>query len=416
MQPDRTTRLALGMAITAAALALGACTTATATAPTAPAGLAGDAPAELANQTGAMATDSATAPMPATAALDYDDPAHWLCHPGKAGADACNTDLSVTVIETDNSTRLVGFEPAGDPGFDCFYYYPTVSLDESWNSDAQPGPEEFNVIANQFARFGAACRLFAPVYRQRTLKELRNRMATGEVRADVELRYRDVLASWQHYMREENDGRGVILIGHSQGARMVAELLERHVLGSADRDQLIAAYIIGASGPAFDGLPPCTSGDQSGCLVNYVTFRADAEPPATSRFGLASDTGQRAHCTNPADLDGSGGALKAILPARRAGMAEPYDYGVSIDTPFVALPGLLTAECRSNASHDWLAVTVNADPGDPRTDTLYGDVIIDGAVQADWGLHLIDVNVAAGNLIALAAQQGQAWLAGAAGE
>jgi hypothetical protein len=39
------------------------------------------------------------------------------------------------------------------------------------------------------------------------------------------------------------------------------------------------------------------------------------------------------------------------------------------------------------------------------------DVVVNGQVQADWGLHLIDVNLAIGNLIEIAGQQAKAFLA-----
>jgi len=83
-----------------------------------------------------------------------------------------------------------------------------------------------------------------------------------------------------------------------------------------------------------------------------------------------------------------------------------------INTPFVSVPGLLTAECVSNEKGSYLAVKVHGDPKDPRTDDIVGDVVTGGKVQADWGLHLIDVNVAMGNLVDIVGQQTKAYLAG----
>lgn len=48
---------------------------------------------------------------------------------------------------------------------------------------------------------------------------------------------------------------------------------------------------------------------------------------------------------------------------------------------------------------------MNADPADPRTDAIVGDVIAGGAVRKDWGLHLIDVSIAQGDLIDLVRSQ-----------
>jgi len=44
---------------------------------------------------------------------------------------------------------------------------------------------------------------------------------------DPELGFRDVLAAWTHYLRYDNHGRSVVLIGHSQGSRMLMRLIRR---------------------------------------------------------------------------------------------------------------------------------------------------------------------------------------------
>jgi hypothetical protein len=67
---------------------------------------------------------------------------------------------------------------------------------------------------------------------------------------------------------------------------------------------------------------------------------------------------------------------------------------------------------RGDASY--LAVTVRSDPNDPRTDDIVGDIVRDGQIQADWGLHLIDVSLTAGNLLEVAKQQTASYTAAAA--
>lgn len=351
----------------------------------------------------------------ASSGNDYAEMANWLCHPDKSD-DACSVDLTATEISADGSTQLIPFEPAAGPAFDCFYIYPTVSFDVTPNSDMVAGPEELNVVANQFARYGEACRLFAPMYRQTTLLELRNQMTTGQTAADDAMRYADVIDSWNAYLATENDGRGIVLVGHSQGAGMIYEMLKKDILASPAREKLIAVHAIGygtgidpATGLAA-GLPVCTDGTQTGCLVSFESFREAVPPPSNSWFGKTQN-GKRTVCTNPASLSGDDGNLKAIMPRQSLGRLAPNDYGVAVDTPFVTLPGLLTAECLSNETHDWLAVTVHADPADPRADDIPGDLIVNGQVVSDWGLHLVDMNLAMGNLVGLAKVQGRAWLA-----
>jgi hypothetical protein len=86
----------------------------------------------------------------------------------------------------------------------------------------------------------------------------------------------------------------------------------------------------------------------------------------------------------------------------------PTDWakGVTVETPFVSVPGLLSAHCVNTDEVDYLAVAVNAGPADPRIDALKP-----GAVTPDWGLHLVDVNIAMGNLVDLVESQGKAYLA-----
>ncbi len=351
---------------------------------------------------------------------DYADMANWLCHPGKTD-DACAVDLTATEIAPDGSTRIVPFTPATDPAFDCFYIYPTVSFDVTPNSDMHAGPEELSVIANQFARYGEVCRLFAPIYRQTTLLELQNQMTTGQTAANDAMRYADVIGSWNAYLANENNGRGVVLIGHSQGASMIYQMLEKDIVSSPAKDGLIAVHAIGyETGIDPDtglasGLPVCTAASQTGCLVSFASFREPTPPSIDSFFGKIQD-GKRAVCTNPARLDNADGNLKAFMPRQSLGRLKSNDYGVAVETPFVTLPGLLTAECEANETHDWLAVSIHADPADPRADDIPGDLVFDGKVVADWGLHLVDMNLAMGNLVELAKTEGAAWQAAHAPE
>lgn len=170
-------------------------------------------------------------------------------------------------------------------------------------------------------------------------------------------------------------------------------------------------------GGAFQSMPLCRAANQTGCVIAYVTFRANVPPPANSRFGRVAGEDRVAACVNPAALGGGSGELRAYLSARRSSAssaAEPPPWvtpAQPVNTPFVSVPGLLTAECVSNEKGSYLAVTVRGNPEDPRADDIAGDVAPGGRVQADWGLHLIDVQIAMGNLVDLAGQQAKAYLA-----
>ena len=124
--------------------------------------------------------------------------------------------------------------------------------------------------------------------------------------------------------------------------------------------------------------------------------------------------GQVAACTNPAALGGGKAVTDAILGAKGAGtgsapMGPWTSDGLPVTTSFVKVPGLISAECVQQGGFSYLAVTVNGNPADPRTDTIVGDVNIGGNILKDWGLHLIDMPVEMGNLVDLADRQAAAW-------
>jgi hypothetical protein len=118
-----------------------------------------------------------------------------------------------------------------------------------------------------------------------------------------------------------------------------------------------------------------------------------------------------AACANPAALSGGSGELHAYLS--RASWAI-MSGNPPIETPWVSVPGMLTARCASNENATYLEVTLHADPSGRRADDISGDIFANGKVLPAWGLHLVDVNLALGNLVDLVGQQTKAWLASAA--
>jgi hypothetical protein len=164
-------------------------------------------------------------------------------------------------------------------------------------------------------------------------------------------------------------------------------------------------------------MPLCRSASQTGCVIAYATFRDTIPPPANTRFGRVQNAAMEAACVNPANLTGGPGELKAYLSnaaniASSSAAAPVWVKGKPAPkTPFVALPGLITGQCVSKNGFNYLEAHVNANPADPRADDINGDVVNAGQVAADWGLHLIDANIAMGNLVDVVGAQTKAYLA-----
>lgn len=356
---------------------------------------------------------------------DYRDTKNWLCRPDRTAgqSDACQVDLSTTVVHADGTVAIESFTANPQAPIDCFYVYPTVSLDRAPNADMQAGPEERNVIRQQFARFGSQCRLFAPLYRQITLTALQAMVTGAVMKIDGQIGYNDVLDAWNDYLKHDNQGRGVVLIGHSQGASVLMELISREIDGKPVQDKLVSAMLLGWNVPvpkdqeiggAFKSIPLCRAEIQVGCAVTYASFRATAPPPTNARFGRVPTKELSVACTNPASLKGGNAPLHAYLSNASANNSAPLpawlNNGKAINTPFVSVPGLLSAECVNKDGASFLAITVQSDPRDPRTDDIVGDVVINGSIQREWGLHLIDVNLALGNLVRLVGEQAKGYL------
>ena len=373
----------------------------------------------------AAALPAQTIPPTAVPRNDYSAADAWLCRPGRQ--DACAADLTTTVIAANG--RLSRETWAADPNapIDCFYVYPTVSNDTTPNSDMVAGPEEYRVILHQFARFAAKCRPYAPLYRQVTLTALRSIIAGRPVAVNPALGYGDVRDAWNYYLEHDNNGRGVVLIGHSQGSGVLTALIHNEIDGKPVMARVVSALLLGTTIPVPDGqdvggafkeLPLCHSVTQTGCLITYASFRANSPPPPNTRFGKTQGAGMVAACTNPAALGGGSGELQAYLGATATivagASAEPRPWVTPpqpITTTFVSVPGMLTAECVSNDKGSYLAITVHGDPAGPRASDIAGDVVSNGQVLADWGLHLVDVNVAIGNLVDIVGRQGAAYVA-----
>ena len=344
-------------------------------------------------------------PGRAAAAVDYADPANWLCRPGRA--DACSAPLTSTVVSpADGALAKKTYAPDPPAPIDCFYVYPTVSREPMPNADMTIGTEEQHVAAQQFARFAARCRTYAPVYRQVTVQALDD----GGKGADGALAYGDVLDAWRHYLTHDNHGRGVVLIGHSQGARILARLIAEEIDGRPIQSLMVSAIIPGTDvqvpaggdvGGSFRHVPLCRRADQTLCVIAYSSFLASDPPGLEAQFGKGSGAGLADACVNPAALLGNATA-DAELPTRG-------DVAKLLQTDLVENPGLISTACVTTGDRSFLAVSVK--PTGVGAARLNQALTALGARAPGWGLHAIDVNLTLGDLVEIVGRQAQAWTA-----
>ena len=393
--------LALGLSLTAAACGSGSTSTPS------------PAPSLTSAATSAAATPHATVsptPDPTATASPVPDDTVWLCKPGLA-ADPCAGNLDATVVDAAGKSTVEPAAPAADPPIDCFYVYPTVSKQKTVNANLTIDPEERAVALAQAARFSQVCRVFAPMYPQLTLAAIAAPSKISIASALIAYNYLD--SAFRDYMANYNHGRGIVFIGHSQGAIMLTALLKFQVDPKPDvRRLLVSALLLGGNvtvpigksvGGVFADIPACGSGTQTGCVVAYSTF--DKTPPAGAVFGRAnsalipflggSSSGLQILCVNPAAPGGGTAPLDPYFPTAGLslflGSRAPK---AAASTPFIAYPGEYSAHCVTSAGATWLQIDRTGGTSDRRPSLSIAE-------SPTWGLHLVDVNVALGDLVTL---------------
>ena len=343
----------------------------------------------------------------------------WLCKPG-ASPDPCRGSLETTVIDSGGRSHVEHPRNAKRPRIDCFYVYPTVSDDQTTNSDLSIDPEESAIALYQASRFSQRCRVFAPMYRQLTLQAI-----SGAVPPEaVATAYGDVRRAWTEYMRRYNHGRGVVLIGHSQGSGMLEQLIRRKVdrFRSARR-RLVSAILLGGNvtvargrnlGGTFRRVPACRSPRRNGCVIAFSTFNQTppdgavfGRPGAVSDFfGQSGRTDLQVLCTNPAALRGGSAALRTLAPT--SPFPGTIGLGVSLlyngspptaPTPWVEPQDHYAGGCVESNGANVLIIS-----------PIAGARQLTPVPDAGWGLHLADMNIALGNLVGVVRAETKAFL------
>ena len=353
-----------------------------------------------------------TSAAPAPGARDRWGTA-WLCRPGER-SDPCSADLTATAVDASGKARIERAAPATDPPVDCFYVYPTISGQPGINANLKVGLREAEVATAQVSRFSQACRVYAPVYRQITLAALKH--PARITMADALVAYRSVRGAFRDYLAHYNHGRGIVFIGHSQGATILIRLLQQEVDSRPSlRRRLVSALLLGgnvtvrrgsATGGDFAHIPACSSSRQTGCIVAYSAFTA--KPPRNSQFGRTSsdagvgllaprrlDPSLRIMCVDPTSLGGRKSSLEPFIPTLVLAFTGNT---LGATTPWVAFSGGYTARCETSGNAGWLQIAHPAGTADRRP-------LLTRFQQPILGLHILDVNIALGNLVEIVRDQ-----------
>jgi pimeloyl-ACP methyl ester carboxylesterase len=379
--------------------------------------------------------------------LDYSDPQLWACTHGSK-SDICDEDYSLARVEADGSAVAEPYKQADDNGLDCFYIYPTMDMDVTAGNHDNPKEHvlQDQIIRTQAGRFGEACRVYAPYYRQGTIGSYD---VTPEKATPVFMKaYADIAAAFEYYLKNWNNGRLVVIMGHSQGGQMSSYLLHTFFDGARKvstvpgsemsneiRARLVVALPLGSNifiergatnGGIFSDIPLCTSLEQTGCVIHYRSYPEGYDFTETmlgsvklnNSFAdrgylnrrMSADTDTFA-CTNPSvtalpagdsatDIFGKplAGDVRVLTGSYLIGISASEGLESVTGLPYQDVPGRYTATCRFEPGFgDYLAIGLHDVPG--KTD-VRGDPGNVKTSTGGLGLHMQDYNIPFADLIA----------------
>ena len=163
---------------------------------------------------------------------------------------------------------------------DVFYVYPTLFLDKSdtaWNISIEDKGQRKTVLEKavkfQASAWAESGRMFVPFYRQAHIRSYRKLKEGGK--EALLLAYSDVKSAFLYYLEHYNNGRPIILAGHSQGSTHLSLLLKDLFDGTPLQKQLVAAYIpgIGIDKNNYAQLKLMQSPDEINGFVTWNTFK-----------------------------------------------------------------------------------------------------------------------------------------------
>ena len=192
----------------------------------------------------------------------------------------------------------------------------------------------------------------------------------------------------------------------------------------AQRRKLISAILLGGNvvvrkgkdvGGTFRRTPLCRDGSQLGCVIAFSTF--NQTPPDDSIFGRsdgalvslpkgADPDDYRVACTDPATLNRDGSRLETIVRSEpfpgTLGVGISLMYGFDLptaDTPWLVPQDHYRGHCERANGANVLMISPVA-----------GARVLTPSPTPEWGLHLLDGNVALGNLVELVGKQGKRYV------
>lgn len=242
-------------------------------------------------------------------APDYASEESWAALPSKL--DKADLTPANTDFKNDQQNAKV----------DVFFIHPTTYY-RSYSGNGDVKDERLNeftdeqTLINQASVFNGSAKIYAPRYRQAALHNFFKRDDTKAEKA-FSIAYSDVKRAFDYYLKHYNNGRPIIIAGHSQGSMHGDRLLRDYFDGKPLQKKLVAAYLIGHNIPkdGFSFITACDDPTQTGCIVSYNAFGWDSDPKYYDY--------SKAICVNPINWKNNG--KDAARADHKGGVPKTFD-------------------------------------------------------------------------------------------
>ena len=187
--------------------------------------------------------------------------------------------LNWAVLPSRSSINSPFFTESINDSVDVFYVYPTLITDKNdkrWNAnigDIKLQQKILSTIEYQASAWSSAGNIYVPYYRQAHIRSYYNLENGG--RDALLFAYNDIKNAFEYNLKNFNNGKGIILAGHSQGSTHISMLLHDYFDGKELQKQLIAAYIpgIGVSFDEYKTIKLMTKPGELGGFVSWNTYK-----------------------------------------------------------------------------------------------------------------------------------------------
>jgi hypothetical protein len=187
----------------------------------------------------------------------------------------CGCGKAKSPVDYSNKDNWAYYAIGEDKDVDLFLICPTVDMNDEYNmsmDDEDTKANFYGALNMERGIYEDSARMYAPYYRQAAMKVYG--LDSSEWEPYMETAYEDISAAFAYYLKHENNGRGIILAGFSQGADMCYRLLGEYFDDKKISERLVCVYAIGwpctkELTEKYPQIKPAQSADDLGTVISF---------------------------------------------------------------------------------------------------------------------------------------------------